>query len=277
MDSEKLQILKEVLGECYQTNDEYLFFCPFCKHHKRKLSINISKNTYKCWVCDNRGRSIYNLIKRFGHYKHKQQWKSFENQVDLTKFDNIFEDGQEADRSPSEQRIELPASYLCLVNKRLPQAAQMALNYLKERGLTKEDILKWKIGYCSTGSYKNRVIIPSFNKNGYCNYFVARSYTNDWMKYKNPPASKDVVFNDLTIDWEEPIVLVEGIFDAVQAKNSIPLLGSTISVNSNLFNKIIDGYEDVGQMSKNVFNERKINAEQMTQDFLLVHKICQIV
>ena len=134
------------------------------------------------------------------------------------------------------------------------------------------------------------------------------------MKYKNPPVSKDIIFNELLIDWEEPIVLVEGIFDAVQAKNSIPLLGSTISVNSNLFNKIIehsstvyfaldkdaenksfkiinmfvehgievfkiniDGYEDVGQMSKNVFNERKINAEQMTQDFLLVHKICQIV
>ena len=68
MHFKKLQILAEIFGEYYRSNDEYLFSCPFCKHYKRKLSINISKNIYKCWVCDSRGRDLYYLIKIFGEY-----------------------------------------------------------------------------------------------------------------------------------------------------------------------------------------------------------------
>ena len=107
--------------------------------------------------------------------------------------------------------------------------ANAPLNYLRKRGINSADILKWKIGYCEDGEYRNRIIIPSFNRDGNCNYFVARAWTKDWLKYKNPPASKNVVFNELMINWDEPIVLVEGIFDAIIADNSIPLLGSTLS------------------------------------------------
>ena len=46
------------------------------------------------------------------------------------------------------------------------------------------------------------------------------------MKYKNPPMSKDTVVFELFINWNEPIVLVEGSFDAIAVrKNVIPLLG----------------------------------------------------
>ena len=49
------------------------------------------------------------------------------------------------------------------------------------------------------------------------------------MKYKNPPISKDVIGFDLFINWDEPIVLCEGVFDAMAIKrNAIPLFGKTI-------------------------------------------------
>ena len=41
------------------------------------------------------------------------------------------------------------------------------------------------------------------------------------------------------IDWDEPIVLVEGVFDAIAAgENAIPILGSTLREQSRLFQAI---------------------------------------
>ena len=63
--NEKLQILKMALGAFLLNNEESLFFCPKCDHHKRKLSINIEKNVFKCWVCDYSGKSILGLMRKY--------------------------------------------------------------------------------------------------------------------------------------------------------------------------------------------------------------------
>ena len=309
MHFDKLRILEEILGNNYRSNDEHLFFCPFCKHHKRKMSINISKNTYKCWICDSRGKNIYTLVRKFGNHFQKQKWQSFEENVDILDFDNIFEEKEEE----TIQRISLPKEFISLANKNLSLTANTPLNYLRKRGINSADILKWKIGYCEDGEYRNRIIIPSFNRDGNCNYFVARTWTKDWLKYKNPPASKNVVFNELMINWDEPIVLVEGIFDAITADNSIPLLGSTLSAHSRLFKAILthskqiyvaldqdaekkalsiisalishgieiykidtSNYEDVGEMTKEEFKEKKEAAMALDSSALLIQKILQI-
>ena len=309
MHFDKLRILEEVLGNNYRSSDEHLFFCPFCKHHKRKMSVNISKNTYKCWICDSRGKNIYTLVRKFGNHFQKQKWQSFEENVDILDFDNIFEEKEEE----TIQRISLPKEFISLANKNLSLTANTPLNYLRKRGINSADILKWKIGYCEDGEYRNRIIVPSFNRDGNCNYFVARTWTKDWLKYKNPPASKNVVFNELMINWDEPIVLVEGIFDAIIADNSIPLLGSTLNAHSRLFKAILtrskrvyvaldqdaekkalniisalishsieiykidtSAYEDVGEMTKEEFKEKKEAAIAFDSNTLLIQKILQI-
>ena len=91
------------------------------------------------------------------------------------------------------------------------------------------DIIRYNIGYCGDGLYSNRINIPSYNENGELNYFIGRDIYNGGMKYKNPPVSKDVIGFDLFINWDEPIVLCEGVFDAIAIKrNAIPLFGKTI-------------------------------------------------
>jgi len=101
--------------------------------------------------------------------------------------------------------------------------------YLQNRDVTKTDVVRYGIGYCSEGVYANRVIVPSYDTDGELNYFVGRSIYQDGMKYKNPPVSKDVIGFDLFINWDEPIILCEGVFDAIAIKrNAIPLFGKTI-------------------------------------------------
>ena len=89
------------------------------------------------------------------------------------------------------------------------------------------DILMYSIGYCSSNGYSNRIIIPSYDADGKLNYFIARDmFPNSRMKYKNPPMSKDTVCFEMFINWNEPIVLCEGVFDAIAIRrNVIPLLG----------------------------------------------------
>ena len=104
-----------------------------------------------------------------------------------------------------------------------------SLNYLKKRGIGFGDIIRYNIGYCGDGVYGNRIIIPSYNENGELNYFVGRDIYKGGMKYKNPPVSKDVIGFDLFVNWDEPIVLCEGVFDAIAIRrNAIPLFGKTI-------------------------------------------------
>ncbi len=89
------------------------------------------------------------------------------------------------------------------------------------------------------GRYGGRIIIPSFNNDGDCNYFIARSYVGHYRRYLNPPCGRDIIFNELNIDWDEPIILVEGVFDAIVAgDNAIPILGSTLREDSRLFQAI---------------------------------------
>ena len=101
------------------------------------------------------------------------------------------------------------------------------------------DVLRWKIGYTTEGNFRNRIIVPSFNENGDLNYFIARTYMNDYRRYMNPRVSRNIIFNELYVDFEEEVTIVEGIFDAMKTQNAVPILGSTIRETSKLFRKIV--------------------------------------
>jgi len=232
---EKLSIITGFLGKSYKSNNEYLFQCPFCKHHKRKFSVNIQRGVYKCWICDEKGRNLYRLVRRFGSNKDRETWKAFSGEkTDLNAFGNLFE---EAEEEHVEQILQIPPHFHTLcgnVQFRVP------LQYLEKRGITKKDILKWKMGFCSDGPFKERIIIPSFNENGDLNYFIARTFTDNYKRYLNPPVSRDIIFNELYVDFDKEVTIVEGAFDAVKAENAIPILGSTIRETSKLFRRIVE-------------------------------------
>jgi len=232
--SEKLNLLKKALGRCWSNGEEHLFHCPKCNHHKLKLSVNIEKGVFKCWICDYSGTKVSPLIRRYAPSFYAD-WRELEGEIDLAKYDTIF--AEEIEDPP--QVIDIPENFQTLTGKKT-KLKKKALNYLYSRGFSDLDILRWKIGFCNYGEYRDRIIVPSFDHLGNLNFFIARTYTDDWAKYKNPNASKDIIFNDLNVDWDDDILLVEGVFDAMKCKNAIPLLGSTLREKSKLFQKICE-------------------------------------
>jgi DNA primase len=236
MIEDKRKIVTQVLGSYYQKGDEHLYHCPFCNHHKKKMSVNFAKQSFKCWVCDQRGKNIYRLVRKFGNYQQRQKYLELQGRLDLNEFEDLF---KELNNEEEKQQIDLPEEFISLCNKDLPMDTTDAFRYLSSRGIGRREILKWKIGYCKEGRYAGRIIIPSFDVDGDCNYFIARSFVGHQRRYLNPPADRDIVFNELNIDWDEPVVLVEGVFDAIAAgENAIPILGSTLRERSRLFQAI---------------------------------------
>ena len=233
---EKIKILESFLGAPYKIKEEFLFRCPKCDHHKKKLSVNIAKDVFKCWICDYSGKTIKTLIKRFAKSEDYSRWAELSGEIEIRDFDLLFSPKEEKKR----EQLNLPDSFISLTNRSLPASAKLAIEYLAQRGIDKGKIKKHKIGYCPSGRYRDRVIIPSFDSEGFLNYFVSRAYKGSGAKYINPPTTKDVIFGELNIDWTRDIVIVEGVFDSIEVENSIPILGSTVRENSLLFKRIVE-------------------------------------
>jgi DNA primase len=235
---EKLDILSNILGSHFDSNEEHLFSCPYCKHHKNKFSVNIEKNVYKCWICDARGNNIYRIVRRFGSFSNSEAWKAVSGEkIDLNQFENLF--WEDTENEEPEQVIDMPPNFKTLTSKALTATGRRAIRYLQSREVNRSDILKWKIGYCNGGPYKNRVIIPSFSEKGNLNYFIARTFSDDYRRYMNPSFSRDIIFNELYVDFDKEVTIVEGVFDALKTENAIPILGSTIREASKIFKKIV--------------------------------------
>jgi len=215
-----LSLLQEILGPYQQQRDEYLFSCPFCHHHKKKLSINIATNKWKCWICGSKGGHILWLLKKLNVSKDLlQRFRDELGDVDLHKFKI----------TTSETTLRPPPEYKPLWKPEKSYQYYHAITYLKNRGITTDDILRYRIGYCTEGAYANRIILPSYDRNNHLNYFTGRLFYDEGMKYKNPPVSKNVICFENMVDWSEPVILCEGMFDAIALRrNAIPLLGKTL-------------------------------------------------
>jgi len=226
-----LILLESVLGAGSKTSrGNYAFKCPFCTHHKNKLEINCitnvkKENPWHCWVCEAKGKTIKSLLKRAKVPADK-----------MAELNLIIVPGKDEAKYIN-TTLSLPAEYISFndnetfITDRIAQIeSKHAFKFLKKRGITADDIIKYNIGFCKDGPYKDRVIIPSYDESGILNYFIARAYKDDMQKYKNPPADAKLIIGlELFINWDAPIILIEGMFDALTVKrNVIPLFGKII-------------------------------------------------
>lgn len=217
---------------------DYGLRCPFCNHHKKKLWVNFDPNNEKygwwqCWVCGESGKSLFTLLK--GTNASKRLFKQLSNYVDAPKYATAKKDDDEEDFN-----ISLPESFRPLWKKQDDIISKHALNRLEDRGLSYGDIVKHQIGYCRSGKYSKRMIVPSYDREEDLNYFVGRRiWSSQFPKYKNPSAPRNEIipFNS-TVNWREPVTIVEGPFDAIATRrNAIPILGNKMP--ESLFCKLI--------------------------------------
>jgi len=237
-DEKKIRIILEgVLGKGVpKSRGNAAFDCPFCHHHKPKLEIQLrtnenKENPWHCWVCEKRGKTLSSLFNQLNISEQKIKELAF-----------VIQPGRKIEKEVHSIFLPkefLPLSDLSSLDKVQSIEARHALKYLKNRRITDLHALKYNLGVCVEGEYAHRIIIPSYDSKGKLNYFISRSYREDEpQKYKNPPVDKNIIGWEYYINWNTPIILVEGMFDALTIqRNVIPLFGKIIS--EELMKKIV--------------------------------------
>lgn len=236
---EKIRLIESCFGSAKITNDNKnaVIFCPECKANgkdKRKLAVEIENGVYHCWVCEIKGRNIGRLALKYSIQKKA-----------ATDLYNYFKKGNdnvnEQLRIQEEKTAKLPEDFRLIAANR-DIAAKSGRAYLKDRGFTEKDICRYRIGVSEKYGFRKRVIFPSFSADQTLNFFTARSIEkNVKRRYHNCKNSrKDIVFNEIDIDFTKELVLTEGVFDLLHCPdNSTCILGSWIDKSYKIFQNIV--------------------------------------
>lgn len=290
-------------------------WCPFCKHsskNKLKLSIQLEKGYYHCWLCDKKGSSIDYLVSKLNSSKvqHAKEIFPKNNNKTFSLFDHLEEEIEQIS-------ISLPETFEFIAEDTYINTpdARDTVKYAISRGFDLHKIWMLRPGIAHCNEFKRCLILPSYDKSGSLNYYTARridSSTGDGFKYKNAHVpKKSIIFNEINIDWSIPLTLVEGPLDLIKTNdNSTCLLGSSLSEDMRLFQQIVKnrvkvnlaldadvyyktlkiakllseydidvdildtrGHEDVGDMNKDVFNELLNNTKKYKENDSLLSKI----
>jgi hypothetical protein len=247
-------IIANIFGEVHGLNvsEQLQVNCPRCAEElgypdgKFNLEINTANNKrkFRCWRCDEPkfSGSLGRLIRTFGTSFDYDLYKSY---ASIYGNDNYnFSEIEEIEYAP----VILPKEMILFSQMNIENKQHFeAYNYLiNERKISRDIILKYRLGFCIIGKYAKRIIIPSYNNNGEINYFVARAYDKTLKnKYDNPKSDKDkIIFNEGLVNWDSTIFLVEGAFEMLSLPvNCIPMLGKTLS--TTLFMKLKELKPDI--------------------------------
>jgi hypothetical protein len=235
--NEKIKYLHGVFGKSKLQNNqiELMVPCPFCKDSKKlKMNIRLDSDLWHCWVCNNKGRSLGRVIKQKNPGKVAEYFERFAKNFTYNNYSQL-----EASIIP----VTIPTGFKLLMDNLHIPDAMFIYRYAKSRGITDSMLWSYRVGFTEDWSYRRRLIVPSFTEDGELNYWTSRSIDPDNpYRYLNAKADKrDVIFNELEIDWSLPIYLVEGPLDLIKCTglNATCLLGSSLSERSLLFCKLV--------------------------------------
>lgn len=242
MIEKKIEILKEIFPSFrLRKQVEFVTYCPSpeCKKHnaqkqyaKMKLEINLVNDRFACWRCHYKGHSL-KLLKKYGTASQSRKYAALCGLNLIESVDAV-----------EQRELELPAEYQFVLDSNSNLAVKCQ-EWLKKVGVTERTIIQNKIGFCSSGKYRDRLLFPSIDSNGKLNYFITRHMFNDgnfkWLKCEK--SLKQTIYNDIFVDWSQPVILVETVKTYLKhfnlINNMIVCNGSYISKEYLLFSKIV--------------------------------------
>lgn len=226
--------------------------CPICGK-ENKFGVNVHTNYAHCFSCEYKS----GLIKLVQVIEDIPVWN--EALVFLKAFDSSgafrLVKKEEVKRK---DEIQLPEGFK-LVGLYDSKSAKLVEHTLKKRGFTINRLMSKGIGYCSTGKYAGRIIIPYYQQ-GRLIYFNARKFIDLGEKFKNPSEEEvgigksQIIYNHDALYVYNTVWLFESAFNAITlGDNATATGGKSLSqwqknkyITSPCKNIII-GLDDDGQ------------------------------
>lgn len=216
-----------MLGEDYIPADkgEIRYQCPFCKdqghrYDDYKLYVNTWSGLFWCHRCESKGKIEFDSLLASGSntdvYGMLEQWMTSIN---------------------TNNEAEEEESDYFLIPQGVPIPGTLAWDYLIDRGITPVDMSFYSIripGLNDPREMFNRIVIPNrVISNIWTDMYVARTYVDDKIRYRNPSSSKahDLVFNLHRIPQNpDRIILNEGAINSIIAgTDSVATFGKHVS------------------------------------------------
>ncbi|MGC6504946.1 MAG: CHC2 zinc finger domain-containing protein [Coraliomargaritaceae bacterium] len=245
-----------LLQNLRKTNDDQLTGC--CPIHKGEnptaFRVSISKNCWNCFSSCKSGGNILEFVAKMEDISIREAARLIAEWFDLK------EAFQAPDKPTPKKRSRTPAKVNgSKTDEPKPEAEDETITenkplsfelkhleidhpYLAERGLSKETIETFGLGFCTKGVMRNRIVIPIHNGKGQLVAYAGRTPGDPpegEEKYKLPKGFRKSleVFNlhrALETDKEQPLYIVEGFFDCMRLwqsgiKRVVCLMGSSLS------------------------------------------------
>lgn len=208
--------------------------CPCCVDNGHttdtgfNLWISISKPVYHCWRCGVAGR-VNKLLKLLGISAEDEPiYEDSDYDLDINLYDELS-------KIEKIKNIELPKEYIVLHKDTESITGKQVLDYLLSRNISYDKIERYKLGFCTTGYYADRVILPVYDCKNELIFFVARSYfANVDKKILNPSkeltgvGKSEILFNINNNINKDEVIVNEGPFDAMST-DGVALFGKIAS------------------------------------------------
>lgn len=223
-------------------NREVHFNCVVCGESRHRMYVNLESGLVYCHNCGYK-TNIIGLIQYVEGISFSRASAIFKDvKGNLMLPENISKDlvsnmfAEDLRKDLSKRAIPLPKEYAPLNPRKTNIMTRRAIKYLNSRKITNKQIVDHKMGFCMSGEYKNRVIIP-ITENGELRFWVARAISPDVkMKEKSPSdadyqiSKSEVIFNiDRAAKKYHAAVISEGIFDSLSWGDiGISLLGKSL-------------------------------------------------
>lgn len=243
-------------GLTERKNHELVGYCPIhdeAQYNKNSLCVNTRKNNWHCFACS-AGGNILDFVAQMEDVEIRKAGLLIQEWFNLTPAKKSAGEKRTQERvsDPTETKPEKTAakskaqdSDEAPVNPALTfELKDLDQNhpYLKERGLERETIKVFGIGFCNRGLMKDRIAIPIHNENGELIAYAGR-YAGEppegEPKYKLPPKFQKhlCLYNfhrTREFAQEQGLMLVEGFFDVFKLwqagfKNVVALMGTVLS------------------------------------------------
>lgn len=200
-----------------QQRDEFIMPCPFCagQHdtasNRRVFGINLNTGFAHCYRCDWGSKSLT--------YTVRTLCETFDLPFDLQL--RLSAGAEEAERTDVKADIPKPTALPDEYEKFIGSddlIERKARRYLKQRGIGRDLIKRYHIGFAAAGKFAWRIIIPVIGEDGITYGCVGRDFSGKAeKKYLNPEGTKILWGLDVATDETETAVVQEGVIDSLRA------------------------------------------------------------
>jgi hypothetical protein len=190
--------------------------CPVCGK-TNKYGVNLHTNKSNCFSCGYNAQPIKVIQER----ENLPQWHEVMTFINGLGDSGSFRLSKDTQEFKKRKSIELPEGFK-LVGLYSSRVAKMVHKNLKSRGFNITKLMTKGVGYCITGKYAGRIIIPYYYK-GTLVYFNARKFIDVGEKFKNPSEEEVGIGKSMLIYNHDALYAFKKVWLFESATNAITL------------------------------------------------------